>query len=69
MYWIYVLRNRKDGELYYGYTNKLERRLKEHDVDNEWKFIGCEGYASELNAGGKRKEIKTVRTGKNPPKK
>ena len=58
MYWVYVLKNRKDGEPYYGYTNNLERRLKEHDVGKIWKFIGCEGYASELDARERERKLK-----------
>ena len=50
IYWIYVLKNRKNGEPYYGYTNNLERCLKEHTIEKDWKFIGCEGYASEPDA-------------------
>lgn len=58
MHWVYILKNRKDGKLYYGYTNNLERRLKEHDVDNKWKFIGCEGYASALDARERERKLK-----------
>jgi len=32
MYSVYILKNRKSGELYYGYTHNIERRLKEHDM-------------------------------------
>ena len=31
MYYIYVLRSLKNGRRYVGYTNNLERRLKEHN--------------------------------------
>ncbi len=58
IYWIYVLKNRKNRELYYGYTNNLERRLKQHDIDKIWKFIGCEGYASELDARERERKLK-----------
>lgn len=58
MYWIYVLKSRHNGKLYYSYTNDLERRLKEHDTDNKWKFIGCEGYASESDARDGERKLK-----------
>jgi len=58
MYWIYVLKNRINCELYYGYTNNLERRLKEHKVENKWEFIGCEGYASELDGRERESKLK-----------
>ncbi len=32
MYYVYVLFSKKDHELYIGYTNDLERRIKEHKL-------------------------------------
>ena len=32
MYYVYILKSRKDGNLYVGRTNNLERRLKEHNA-------------------------------------
>jgi predicted GIY-YIG superfamily endonuclease len=58
IYWTYVLKNKINGEFYYGYTNNLERRLKEHDIEKVWKFIGCEGYASELDARERERKLK-----------
>ena len=31
MYYVYILRSSKSGILYYGYTDNLKRRLKEHN--------------------------------------
>lgn len=31
MYYVYVLKSRKDEKLYTGYTNDLRRRLAEHE--------------------------------------
>lgn len=31
MYYVYILRSKKDNNLYYGYTNDLRRRLLEHN--------------------------------------
>ena len=31
MYFVYVLKSRKDGKLYTGFTDNLERRLKDHN--------------------------------------
>ena len=53
-----MLKNRVNKELYYGYTNNLERRLKEHEIENGWKFIGCEGYAAELDARERERKLK-----------
>ena len=30
MYYVYVLKSRKDNKFYVGYTNNLERRVKQH---------------------------------------
>lgn len=31
MYFVYVLKSKKDNKLYYGFTDNLERRIKEHN--------------------------------------
>lgn len=31
MYWVYILKSLKDGKLYIGRTNNIERRLQEHN--------------------------------------
>lgn len=30
MYYVYILLSKKDGQLYTGYTNDLEKRIEEH---------------------------------------
>jgi putative endonuclease len=31
MYFVYVLKSKKEHKLYYGFTDNLERRIKEHN--------------------------------------
>ena len=31
MFYVYILKSRKDGKLYIGYTNNLKRRVSEHN--------------------------------------
>jgi putative endonuclease len=31
MYFVYVIKSKVDGNLYYGFTDDLERRLKNHN--------------------------------------
>lgn len=31
MYFVYVLKSKKDNRLYYGFTDNLERRMKQHN--------------------------------------
>src|SRR3989344_5718112 len=42
MYYVYVLKSLRDGELYIGRTNDLKRRLKEHN--------GGESFATSFRA-------------------
>ncbi|MFH1578046.1 MAG: GIY-YIG nuclease family protein [Candidatus Omnitrophota bacterium] len=58
MYYVYVLRNVKTQELYYGYTNDLERRLKQHNGEHERKPIYYEAYLSESDARGRERKLK-----------
>ena len=32
MFFVYILKSRKDKKLYFGYTNDLRKRLKEHNL-------------------------------------
>jgi len=32
MYYTYILKSKKDGKLYVGFCEDLERRLKEHNI-------------------------------------
>jgi putative endonuclease len=32
MFYVYILKSRKDNKLYFGYTNNLIKRLKEHNL-------------------------------------
>lgn len=31
MYYVYILKSKKTGKLYFGYTKDLKRRIKEHE--------------------------------------
>lgn len=58
MYYVYVLRNDKTEELYYGYTNDLERRVKEHNVKHKYSLIYYEAYLSESDARERERKLK-----------
>jgi len=58
MYFVYLLRNEKTHELYYGYTNNLERRLKEHNHNQRWKLLYYEAYLSESDARERETRLK-----------
>jgi putative endonuclease len=41
MYYVYVIKSEKDGRLYVGFTENLERRISEH---NDGKTKSTKGY-------------------------
>ena len=56
MHYVYIIRNEK-GELYYGYTNDLRKRLDQHNSSfvfstrqHRWKLIYYESYLSKRDA-------------------
>lgn len=58
MYVVYLIKSNLTRELYYGYTNDLERRLKEHNKKTEWEIIYYETYKSEVDARNREKRLK-----------
>ena len=58
MYYVYILRNIDTKEFYYGYSKDLERRLKEHNINEEWKLIYYEAYISKLDAREREYKLK-----------
>lgn len=58
MYYVYVLRNKKTEEIYYGYTDNIERRFKKHNINQEWKVVYYEAYLSEKDARNRERKLK-----------
>jgi len=58
MYYIYVLKNSKTSELYYGYTNNLKRRIAEQNKKQYWELIYYEGYKAESDARHRERQLK-----------
>ncbi|MDP2676309.1 MAG: GIY-YIG nuclease family protein [bacterium] len=46
MYYVYILKNQAKSEIYIGYSNDLQRRLKEHRSKNP-ELVYYEAYKSE----------------------
>ena len=64
MYYVYVLEN-EIGELYFGSTGDLKRRLREHQSGksfatkgDNWTLIYYEAYRSETDARVREQSIK-----------
>ena len=58
MYYVYALRNKINNELYYGYTNNLERRFKEHNKNQQQQLIYYEAYLAESDARTRELKLK-----------
>jgi len=58
MYYVYLLRNKKTQELYYGYTGDLERRVAEHQANGNWQVVYYEAYHAEEDARGRERSLK-----------
>ena len=58
MYYVYILKNTKTKNLYYGYTNDLRRRLKEHNRQVSWGLIYYEAYKMESDARRRERSLK-----------
>lgn len=57
MYYMYVIRNKRDKITYIGYTDNLERRLKEHK-DKRPELIYYEAYKDEQDARSRERKLK-----------
>jgi putative endonuclease len=64
MFYFYVLENTV-GELYYGSTNDLKRRLQEHHAGKNfttkgqnWELVYYEAYRSEHDARTREQAVK-----------
>lgn len=57
MFYLYILKNRRNGEIYLGYTGDPKRRFDEHGSDI-WEPIYFEGYKSEEDARDRERKLK-----------
>lgn len=66
MYYVYILRSKKDNSFYIGYTNNVERRLQEHNIGSveytkkykPWSLIYYEAFISLEDAKIREKSLK-----------
>ncbi len=61
MYYVYLIRRQKDGELYIGYTADLKRRMKEHQAKIE-NLVYYEAYKSREDATKREKQLKKYKS-------
>ncbi|MBM3248904.1 MAG: GIY-YIG nuclease family protein [Candidatus Omnitrophica bacterium] len=66
MYHVYLLKSKKDDSFYVGYTNDIQRRLKEHNDGlstytrsrRPWKLVYYETFVSFQDAILREKRLK-----------
>jgi len=67
-HYVYILRSKKDGTWYTGYTNDLRKRLKEHnnETNSSWtkgkgpfELIYFEAYKHPQDARSREKQLKS----------
>jgi putative endonuclease len=67
MFYVYVIRSRKNGRLYTGSTNDLRKRFNQHNKGKStwtktrgpWEIIYYEASLSEEDARSREKYLKT----------
>ena len=57
MYYVYLIRNKKTGETYIGYTEDLKRRFKEHKDKNP-ELVYYEAYKCIEDAQLRERRLK-----------
>ncbi len=57
MYYVYIIKNNRDRTIYIGYTDNLERRIKEHKFKNP-ELVYYEAYKNELDARERERKLK-----------
>jgi len=57
MFYVYLIRNQETKELYIGYTENLERRLKEHKDKNP-DLLYYEAYKTRGDAQDRERKLK-----------
>jgi len=66
MFYVYILKSKKDNSIYIGYTNDLKRRFEEHNnLENKstkhkapFELVYYESYKSSSDAKYREKNLK-----------
>ena len=66
MYYVYVIKSKKDNDLYAGVTNDIARRLNDHNNGlvsstskrTPFRLVYYEAYASEIDARKRESNLK-----------
>ena len=58
MYYVYIIKRKRDNKLYIGYTDDLKRRIKQHKREGDLNLIYYEAYQFEKTARQREKKLK-----------
>jgi len=66
MFFVYIIKSRRDKTLYTGYTSDLRKRFKEHNsglakstkFKKPWRIVYYEAYASRQDAKKREENLK-----------
>ena len=58
MYYVYILKRQENRKFYIGYTENLQRRLKQHQKEGGINLIYYEAYLSEKIARNRERKLK-----------
>ena len=69
MYYVYIIKSKKNDKLYKGFTNDLKRRVREHNsgkskftsINGPWELLYYEAFKDKVNA---KREEKFLKSGK-----
>jgi putative endonuclease len=71
VYYVYILKSRKTGKFYVGFTNDVERRLQEHNAGRTvslrkhipLEIVRVEEYSFYDQARSRERQIKKYKSG------
>jgi len=68
MFYVYILKSKKDNRLYTGFSSDLRQRVAEHNNGKSsytrnfrpWKLVYYESYLSKKDAEQREKNLKAI---------
>ena len=59
MYYVYILKNPTENQIYIGFSTDLRSRMKIHRTEHRgWRLAYYEAYASEIDARARERRLK-----------
>lgn len=58
MYYVYVMKWKRNNEFYIGYTNDLKQRIVQHKRNGDLNLIYYEAYLSKKAAMSRERKLK-----------